>query len=240
MSGETADTFDTHRETHPDATFTEWLLKLSEPMASRGINHRFVDELAAGTMDDEVFARYLVQDHAFVETLVSLVGHVVFDAPTLEKKRRVRQFLTMLTTGGHFERAFDELGITEQERKNPEKHPITEAFEDVLTRGALQGDYEESLAVLFPTGWFYLEWADSVADADPEPFYLAKWIEIHTEEELYSFVDWQRNELNEFGPKLSTRRQRRVGQLFRRTMALEEAFFDAAYEPGAHTGPRMD
>lgn len=234
MPSEVADTFDEYREGNPDASFTEWMRELAEPMWSRGVDHRFVHELADGTIDDDVFRRYLVQDHAFVESLLSLIGHAVADAPSVEKKRRIQRFLAMLIdedVDDYFERTFDALDVPESDRTDPERRPVTEAFEDILARGAREGGYEETLAVLFPTGVFYLDWATNVADADPDPSYLREWIEIHTADELDAFVDWQRQELDRLGPELSPRRQRRVGRHFRRTMALEEAFFDAAYEP---------
>jgi thiaminase len=39
-----------------------------------------------------------------------------------------------------------------------------------------------------------------------------------------------RDELDRYGPKLSPRRQCRAERLFTRTVELEVAFFDAAYE----------
>lgn len=49
------------------------------------------------------------------------------------------------------------------------------------------------------------------------------------------FVDWLRGQLNERGPDLSGRRQARVERLFRRTVDLEVAFFETAYESADST-----
>lgn len=230
----TQPTYDAYHDEHPDASFTDWLRELSEPSWTGMVAHRFVEEIGAGTIDDEVFARYLVQDYAFVENLLGLIGHAVGDAPSIEQKRQINEFLSWLLEeddDGYFERTFDKLGVPEGDRTEPEKHPVTEGFEDIFARGAREGGYEETLAVLFPTGWAYLEWATSIADSDPGTFYLREWIEIHTHDILVAFVDWQHRELNRLGPELSERRQRQVGRHFRRTMDLEKAFFDIAYEP---------
>lgn len=238
MAQEAPETFDKYCKEHPDVTFTEWIRDLAEPMWVRGLNHRFVEELAAGTIDDEVFARYLVQDNAFVDHLVSLIGRAIGDAPTMKEKRRIERFLAVRTgdeDNTYFEDTFEKLGVPETQRTDPDRHPVTEAFADVLARGAYEGDYEETLAVLLPTGWFYLKWADSIVDADPGKTHLREWIDIHTDETLYDFVAWQRSELDRLGPKLSPRRQQRVGRHFHRTMVLEEAFFDIAYEPNSWT-----
>lgn len=234
MPSGVAKTFDSYRKETPDSEFTEWLQELSEPNWSEGVNHQFVDELADGTIDDEVFGRYLVQDRAFVETLIGLVGHTIFDAPTLAKKRRIHQFLSMLVDDemdAYFENTFDKFGVPESERDDPELHSVTDGLMDIVERGAREGDYEETLAVLFPTGWFYLAWGERIADAEPGADYLREWIDVHTADELKSFVAWQHDELNRLGPDLLPRRQRRVGRHFRRMMEFEKAFFDIAYDP---------
>ncbi len=234
MAARVAKTFNSYKKDEPDAAFTDWLRELSEPNWTDGVEHRFVQELADGTIPDEVFGRYLVQDRAFVETLIGLLGHTISDAPTLEQKRRIHQFLSMIANDemdAYFEETFDLLGIPESEHTEPELHPVTEGLMDIVERGAREGDYEETLAVLFPTGWFYLAWGERIADADPGEEYLREWIDVHTAEELQSFVAWQHEELNRLGPDLLPRRQRRVGRNFRRTMVYEKAFFDIAYDP---------
>lgn len=235
MPSHVAETFDRYQEETSDADFTGWLQVLSEPNWSEGVDHQFVHELADGTIDDEVYGRYLIQDRAFVETLIGLYGHAIGVAPTLTQKQRIHRFLSMLVdddVDSYFAETFEKLGVPENEWVDPELHPVTEGLMDIVERGAREGDYEETLAVLFPTGWFYLAWAESVEDAEPAP-YLREWIDVHTTDELKSFVAWQHDELNRLGPKLIPRRQRLVGRHFRRTMAYEKAFFDIAYDPKA-------
>jgi thiaminase/transcriptional activator TenA len=150
----------------------------------------------------------------------------------MAERRRLGTFLGTLTSeeNDYFERSFDALDVPETDRVDPERAPVTEAFEDLLGRAAGEGGYEETLAVLLPAEWCYLSWAREVADAKPELFYLAEWIDLHATEDFESFVEWLRGELDRTGPELSPRRQGRVARHFRRTMALEVAFFDAAYE----------
>jgi thiaminase/transcriptional activator TenA len=130
----------------------------------------------------------------------------------------------------YFARAFDALDVPAAERRDPALTATTEAFCDLLLRGALEGGYAETLAVLLPVEWIYLEWASARADASPERFYLAEWIDLHALAEFEAFVRWLREEVDREGPALSSRRQRRVARHFRRAVALEVAFFDAAYD----------
>jgi len=230
----TGESFEAYRDDRPDAAFTDWLRDRSEPAWSDTIDHRFVRELGAGTLDDGAFRRYLVQDYAFVGNLASLVGRAIADAPSMAAKRRLGAFLATLTSeeNDYFERSFDALDVPEADRTDPLKDPVTEAFEDLLGRAGREGGYAETLSVLLPAEWCYLEWADELAaaEATPDAFYLSEWIDLHATDDFEAFVTWLRGELDRSGPGLSARRQRRVARHFRRTMTLERAFFDAAFD----------
>lgn len=225
------DSVDSYAETAEDRQFTDWLRERSEPSWTEATDHRFTQELVDGSLHDDVFARYLVQDYAFVNTLVGTFARGVAQAPTMGEKRRLIEFLDAVTSDEdeYFERAFDALGVPESERVDPALTPATAAFDDLLVRAGSEGGYAETLAVLVPAEWIYLEWASGV-EAPPEAFYLAEWIDLHAIPSFQSFVGWLRSELDRVGPTLSPRREQRVAALFERTAQLEAAFFDAAYE----------
>jgi thiaminase/transcriptional activator TenA len=226
------DTYAAYADHHDDPRFTDWLRARTEPAWTEATEHRFVEELAAGAVDDDVFRRYLVQDYAFVTTLAGLVGHAAGDAPTVDAKRELAGFLGTLTDeeNDYFERSFDALSVPAAERDSPEKTPTTEAFEDLLVRASREGGYAESLSALLAVEWVYCSWGVAHADAAPDDFYLAEWIDLHAVPAFESFVAWLRTELDREGPTLSPRREAHVARHFRRAVDLEVAFFDAAYE----------
>ena len=227
-----ADTFAEYAANRDDARFTDWLRERSEPAWSDATEHQFTQELGAGTLDDDVMARYLRQDYAFVDTLVGVFGYAVGDAPTMADKRRFVEFLDVVTDDedDYFERSFDALSVPESEWIDPERTATTEAFIDLLVAGREEGGYAETLAVLVPAEWIYLAWATREADDPPGEFSLSEWIDLHANDGFVEFVGWLREQLDTVGPTLSARRQQSVARLFRRTVTHEVAFFDAAYE----------
>lgn len=210
--------------------FTEWLRRRSEPAWTRAVEHRFVRELGDDTIDDAVFRRYLVQDYAFVDTLTRLVAYAAGHAPSLSARAELAAFLGALTDDedAYFERAFDALSVPTEERDAPVVSPTTAAFEDLLVRGALEGGYATSLAVLLPVEWIYHEWADAI-EGRPQRFYLAEWIDLHRGPEFGGLIEWLRGELDDAGPDLPPVAQRRVDRHFRRAVTLEASFFDDVY-----------
>jgi len=213
--------------------FTAWLRERSEPDWTAATEHRFTEQLASDELDDAVFRRYLVADYRFVETLMSTIAYAAAQAPGVSERVRLAKFLTTVGTDetDYFERSFDALGVPAEERGGPPQSPVAREFDDLLRRASHEGGYAESLAVFVPAEWVYLTWANRAAEGDrPERFYLDEWIDLHAVDAFEEFVTWLREQLDEVGPTLSPARQRRVARLFERTVELEVAFFDAAYE----------
>lgn len=236
MSDETvAETFAEYANTEitgNDPRFTNWCRARAEPDWTAATEHRFTEELRAGTLENAVFRQYLAQDYAFLDPLVGTFGHALGDAQSMAAKSRLTDFLGTLTDeeNDYFERSFDALDVPETERIDPKLTPTTRAFQDLLGRAARAGGYAETLAVLVPVEWIYRSWAGEAMDEPPTQFYLAEWIELHDNPAFDEFVTWLRAELDREGAAASPRRQRRLARLFRRTVELEVAFFDSAYE----------
>src|SRR5947207_13989160 len=98
--------------------FTEILRAASELARSDAVRHRFVAELFAGAVPDAVMARYLIQDHRFLDSFLTLLGAVLASADTFEAKLRFARFIGMVSgeENTYFLRAFEALGVTDDRR----------------------------------------------------------------------------------------------------------------------------
>ena len=98
--------------------FTEILRAASEPAWSDALGHRFVKELFAGAVPDAVMARYLIQDHRFLDNFLTLLGSALASADTFEARVRLGRFIGMVAgeENTYFLRAFEALGVTEDRR----------------------------------------------------------------------------------------------------------------------------
>lgn len=216
----------------PDARFTDWLRERTEPTWSDAVGHRFVAELADGTLEDAVMARYLVQDYSFLDSFVRLVGSAIVKAPALADRIPLAQFLGMVTSdeNTYFQRAFDTLGVADVDRTEPDLRAPTRGFHQVMAKAVAAESYEETLTPLVVFEWLYLDWASSVADRQPGKFYLREWIDLHANPHFVAFVDWLRGQLDRGGPALPPQHQAAVAATFAHTVDLEKAFFDEPYE----------
>lgn len=217
--------------------FSDAVVAANAPLWRAATAHRFVRELGADALADDVFRRYLVQDFAFVEALVTLLGYAIARAPAMPAKRRLAGFLAAVTGDetNYFERALAALGAADAFAA-PERIALTETterFRALMAEAGERGSYAEILAIMTPAEWVYLEWARACPLPGPKRFYLAEWIELHAIPAFADFVGWLRAELDREAAAAPPDLRRRLATLFRTTLELERDFFEAAYGPSA-------
>ena len=208
--------------------FTETLRRASEPTWSQAVQHRFVTELCAGTISDRVMAGYLIQDHRFLDSFLTLLGAAIASADNFPARLRFGRFAGMVSgeENTYFLRAFETLGVSEKEREDTPDTAPTAGFKAIMREAAETRSYAAVLSVLNVAEGLYLDWAMSATQPLPENFVHAEWITLHDNPFFRDFVAFLREELDRVGPA-----EEAVSRdFFMRAVALEKAFFDAAYE----------
>lgn len=209
--------------------FTETLRRECETDWRAASEHRFVTELCAGSVDDAVMARYLVQDHRFLDAFLTLLGAAIASADRFAARLRFGQFAGMVSgdENDYFLRSFAALGLGEAERAAMPDSAPTRGFQALMREAAATRDYAAVLAVLTVAEWLYLDWASRAEQPLPGNFVHAEWITLHDNPFFREFVGFLRAELDRVGPM----RPALARDFFGRAVALERAFFDAAYAP---------
>jgi thiaminase (transcriptional activator TenA) len=217
-------------------TYTEELREAAGEQWDRVVNHRFTDELAAGTIDrTTVLRRYLIQDYRFLDSFVVLLSSMVAHCRSLTDRLPGCQFLAVITgsENTYFERALEALGAPEEvaERSKIPNAECTTNFCQLMRDAASSGSLGEMLAVLVVCEWSYLGWGERVADtAVRNDFCCYEWIDLHSGPTFRSVVAYLRGLLDEEGTRLDEAEKERVKQRFLRAVQLEEDFFNNAYK----------
>jgi thiaminase/transcriptional activator TenA len=221
----------------PAAPFTEWLRQQNRENWDAAVHHRFIDELFAGNVANDVLLHYLVQDYQFIDRFVALLGAAIASADRFESRVRLTRFAAMLTSdeNTYFLRSFDQLGLADEHRIRPVLTAPTMAFQDLMKEAAESQSYSQCLSVLVVAEWLYLFWADRPAATLPPQFIHAEWITLHNNPAFADFVGWLRSELDRTGAAQDTAGQAQSADLFARAVALERAFFDHIYMPLAYS-----
>ena len=179
--------------------FTDTLRAATESGWSRAVEHRFVKELFAGAVPDAVMARYLIQDHRFLDSFLLLLGAALASADTFEARLRFGRFIGIASSeeNTYFLRAFQALGLIEERRAADPDTEATAGFKAIMREAAETRSYAAALSVLVVTEWLYLDWASRASRPLPSNFVHAEWITLHDNPILRGFVDFLRAE---FGP----------------------------------------
>src|SRR5260370_32613259 len=141
--------------------FTEILRAAREPEWSDAVRHRFVNELFVGAVPDVVMARYLIQDHGFLDSFLTLLGATLASADTFEARVRFGRFIGMVSgeENTFFLRAFEALGVTEDRRTpDPDTQP-TACFEAIMREAADTRSYTTAPPARVVAESPYLHWA---------------------------------------------------------------------------------
>ena len=130
--------------------FTDELREAAGDQWNRVINHKFTLELAAGTIDRNVLKKYLIQDHRFLDAFVVLLGSIISHARSLEDRIPACQFLALVTSdeNNYFERCFEKLGCSAEERASIPDAACTSGFCNLMREVALKGTLAEMLSVI--------------------------------------------------------------------------------------------
>jgi len=222
----------------------------------RIVHHKFTKELADGTIDrDRVLKRYLVQDHRFLDSFVVLLASIVAHLPSLSDRIPGCQFLAVITgpENTYFERAFDKLEISNQERNvdNTPDADVTRKFCELMRSAAASQNLEEMLAVIVVCEWSYLSWGQAVLKENSgsggicrKDFVTYEWVDLHSGPAFEGVISYLRKLLDREGEKLksqatsaaSSEKQAAKQKLdacekrFLEAVQLEEDFFDYAYQ----------
>ena len=217
------------------ARFSEWLREESEPWWTRMVGHRMTQDMAADALPSDVLLRYLVHEHGFVETAVTIFGYALVKAPSIAEQTRLAAALQGLATDqlAWFRRVFDALGVSDGQRVVAEPPPAVSAFRDGMLSLAAHGTYEEIVAGMAAAEWMYLTRSRTAHAHRPSDPVCGEWIALHVARPFADQVVWLLDELDRLGPELAPARQHRLAAAFRRTLVLEVGFHDAPYKEAA-------
>lgn len=215
--------------------FTDILREAAEPTWSDAVQHRFVQDLCAGTVPDAVMGAYLVQDSRFLDAFLGLLGGAMVSADTAAARLRFGRFAGMVASeeNSYFNRSFIALGLDLAAREAMPNTAPTAGFKAIMHEAAALLTYPAILAVLNVAEGLYLDWASRAPRPLPGHFIHSEWITLHDNPDFRSFVGFLRTELDRVGPT----RADQARDFFLRAVALERDFFDAVYDPAFHLQP---
>jgi thiaminase/transcriptional activator TenA len=195
------------------------------------LKHPFLTGLADGSLPDEMFAFYVVQDSLYLKQYGHTLAAIASRAPDAsETEMFARHFFGVVTVEQQLhDELLGGLGIDPATADAAEMAPTTLAFTSYLVATARGGSYAEAVAAVLPAYWIYWEVGKELRRrGSPDP-HFQRWIETYSGADYGDYVQEVLGLTNRLGADLSGAERARLHGYFRTSSRYEWMFWDMGY-----------
>ena len=213
-------------------TLSDDLHKAARPIWDAQLSHPFVKGLGDGSLAIEKFKRWVLQDYLYLKEFARVFAWAVTKADELDSMGWHAAVLNLtLNTEMSLHRAYAErFGISAAELEAQPMWPTTRAYTDFLVRVSADGDMADLLAALLPCACGYVYVAKHLAQGKPpKDQRYADWIEQYASEEFEQAAEWLKAELNRVAEGISSKKKRRLEELFLLSSRYEWMFWEMCW-----------
>lgn len=195
------------------------------------LRHPFLAGLTDGSLPEEAFAQYVVQDALYLgeyARALALVGARASESRDVEMFGRHAAGAIAVERTLH-DTLLGELGIDPALAATTEPSPTNLAYTSYLLATVATGSYAEAVGAVLPCYWIYREVGrELIRRGSPDKRYQT-WIDTYGGEEFGAIVDEVLALTDRLGPSLSAVDEQRTARAFRTTSRFEWMFWDAAW-----------
>ena len=214
------------------SAFTDELFAAARPVWEAQLDHPFVQGIAAGDLDDEVFRRWVVQDYLYLVEFARVFAWAAAKADRLGSMGWYAAALDLtLNAEMELHRGYAaRFGISVADLEAGVMWPTTRSYTDFLVRTAADGDLAELVAALLPCAWGYAWIGRRLAEeARPADRRYADWIEQYASPEFQQAAEWLRAEMDRLAADAPPARRERLLDLFLLSSRYEWMFWEMCW-----------
>lgn len=213
--------------------FTDELYDAARGIWDAQLSHPFVRGLADGSLEEERFRRWVLQDYRYLKEFARVFAWAAAKAERLESMAWYASVLDLtLNTEMELHRTYaGRFGLTPADLEAEPMWPTTRAYTDFLVRTAADGDMLELLAALLPCAWGYCWIGQELARGEPpEDSRYADWIEQYASDDFAQATTWLRSELDRLVEHAGPEKRERLVELFVLSSRYEWGFWEMCWK----------
>jgi thiaminase/transcriptional activator TenA len=202
------------------------LLTSVRPLWEEMLRHPFLVETRDGGLPDATFARWMQQDHLFVEAAIPFMGALLAKAPVGHQKPLADAIAAFHGELGLFRERAAAAGV-DLDRVRPSF--ICHAYVQFLLATGALASYAEGFTVLYAAEKAYHDsWKVVKSGIDSGSPWIG-FVENWAGDAFAGWVGWLETELDGLGRGAGQAELERMGVLFETTVRYEVAFWELAY-----------
>ena len=212
--------------------FTDQLHAAARPIWDAQREHPFVRGIGDSSLEEERFARWVLQDYLYLKEFARIFAWAVAKAERLEAMSWYAGVLDLtLNTEMELHRAYAErFGLSRDELEAETMWPTTRAYTDFLVRTAADGNMAELLAALLPCAWGYVDIGQHLAAGHPPGDQrYADWIAQYASDEFAEAAGWLKDALNREAENAGPEKRERFKELFVLSSRYEWQFWEMCW-----------
>lgn len=212
--------------------FTERLLEKTLPIWRQNHSHPFVQGIGDGTLDEDKFRFYMVQDYLYLIDYAKVFAVGAMKATDVQTMGKFAGLLdgTLNTEMALHRKYAARFGISENELENAKPSPIVLAYTHYMLHVSQNGSLAEVIAALLPCAWSYWEIGKELATlpgALDHPLY-GDWIAMYSSKEFGELAQWCIELMDEAARGKPEVELARLEEIFLNTTRFEYMFWDMA------------
>ncbi|MEC9013363.1 MAG: thiaminase II [Chloroflexota bacterium] len=208
-------------------SFSEQLRSEAEPIWRQIFQHPFLKEIKDGTLPEETFRYYLIQDYLYLEGFGRTVALALAKAPTSQTfEDLAHRVMTPVERPLH-NQLFAAAGLTQRDADNAVRSPANTAYVDHMLQTASLHGLGPTAAALLPCPWTYHLLKEEVGQSE-HPIY-GQWTRFYVEGLLEGSVKAWRGFVDQMAEDASPMEKDAMRQAFLTSSRYEYMFWDAAH-----------
>lgn len=215
-------------------SFSEHLKKISQPIWDAQFTHPFVKGLGEGTLPQQKFKFYILQDALFLFELARVfaaAARKAMDTETMAHFTKLASDTIIVESGLHqdYGKAWK---MTEAEMAATPMAPTNHAYTRHLLHVAETGSQAEITAASLPCAWIYCEVGAHLLKKGPPPdtHPYKNWLNLYASPEFAEVVRWMREKVDEWVKNTGNEERQRMASHFVISSRYEYMFWDMAWK----------
>ena len=195
------------------------------------LEHPFLRGLTDGSLDQESFRFYVVQDSLYLREYARTLAICAAKAPDDESIQMFAEHAAgaIAVERGLHNSFFADFELSVEEVRSTQMGPTTLAYTSYLLAAAGRGSFSEALGAVLPCYWIYWEVGKVLAEhGSPNPLYQ-RWIDTYGGDDFAAIVRSVLELTERVGKRLSSDEEVKVTEHFVTTSRYEWMFWDGCW-----------